>query len=41
MGRGVYIHEADKKSKNKLGKGKWTAGLYLVIRDWTGGGCDC
>ncbi len=41
MDRGVYLHKADKKSKNELENGKWREGLYLINKDWTGGGCDC
>ncbi len=36
-GRGVYVHEADKESKNELEGGKWTGGSFKEGREWTGG----
>ncbi len=36
-GRGVYVHEADKESKNELEGRKWTGGSFSVGREWTGG----
>ncbi len=35
--RGVYVHEADKESKNELEGRKWTGGSYSVGREWKRG----
>lgn len=35
-GRRVYVHEADKESKDEVEGRKWTGGLYTVGKEWTG-----
>ncbi len=35
-GCGLYVHEADKESKDGLEGRKWTGGLYPGVREWTG-----
>ena len=38
MDRGcrVYVHEADKGSRNELEGRKWTGAWYTVGKEWTG-----